>query len=104
MLRMHCCTHGSKVGSFRGDPLPEPSMHQIKNLHAIRHINYVCCTLLPRSVYTPHSDVSSILHTKQPVTEVPLSECVGGEGVEDVMEVDGVNPVDKPEIISLVSG
>ena len=48
--------------------------------------------------------MSSILHTKQPVMEVPLSECVGGEGVEDVIEVDGVNPVHKPEIISLVSG
>ena len=37
-----------------------------------------------------------------------MSECVGGEGVEgvrsveDVMEVDGVSLVHKPEIISLV--
>ena len=59
--------------------------------------------------HTFHRDVSSILHTRQPVTEVPVSECVGGEGVEgvrgveDVMEVDGVNPAHKPEIISLVS-
>ena len=59
--------------------------------------------------HTFHRDVSSILHTRQPVTEVPVSECVGGEGVEevrgvdDVMEVDGMNPAHKSEIISLVS-
>ncbi len=50
----------------------------------------------------PHSsDESSILRTKQPESEVPLPECVGGS--EGVMEVEGVAPARKPEVVVLVS-